>query len=494
MALVATQAPFLYTKRSIIMAIISQDFINHISKQGLVGEQLESFIDFCQKPLRRSIRINSLHFDVESIYTKWQQYGYQLTPIPWATGSYWIDETRKALPEKLGNLIDHQQGQFYIQEASSMLPVTALFAACSNPSMVLDMAAAPGSKTTQIAAMMNNQGLIVANELSSSRVKGLFSNIQRCGTSNVCITHGDGRYFGERTPEQFDAILLDAPCGGEGTVRKDQDALSHWNLNSVNSMSELQKQLIDSAFKALKPGGTLVYSTCTLSREENQDVCQYLLDKYSQHVSIYNLDSLFPGSNKAATEEGYLHVYPQIFDSEGFFVACFQKTKQLSEHQATNFKNKFPFIPIDKKTFINLNQYMEHFAWDLSDIHNHLWQRDNEVWFFPEGIEQLIEKIKMARIGVKLVESHKKGFRLEHQAVTAFSSKIKKSRFELDIQQVCDFYLGRDIYPEQSLDDYSGELVLTYQEKPIGLGKKVSNRIKNSLPRDLVRDGSFSQI
>ncbi|NVJ68610.1 MAG: 16S rRNA (cytosine(1407)-C(5))-methyltransferase RsmF [Gammaproteobacteria bacterium] len=476
------------------MATISKDFIEHIAKQGLDANQLESFLAFCQQPLRRSFRINSLHFDAQQVCQNWKNSGYQLIPVPWAKDAFWVDEEHKPLPAGLGNFIDHQQGQFYIQEASSMLPVTALFAACPTPKMVLDVAAAPGSKTTQIAAMMDNQGLVMANELSSSRLKGLFSNVQRCGVANVCLTHADGRVFGDKTPEQFDAILLDAPCGGEGTVRKDPDALESWSLDSVLAMAELQKELIISAFKALKPGGTLVYSTCTLSREENQNVCQHLLDTYVDEVSIFNLQDLFDGAEKATTEEGYLHIFPQIFDSEGFFVACFQKANKPQTEQTPIKNTRFPFTPIDKKTAIDFKNYAQNFGWDINIIRKNLWQRKNEVWYFPDGIENLIGKIKMDRIGAKLAESHKKGFRLEHQAAIAFGTQFTKSQFELSAQEANEYYLGRDIYPENSLAELNGELLLTYQNNPIGLGKKISNRIKNNLPRDLVRDGSFYQL
>ncbi|WP_251359076.1 16S rRNA (cytosine(1407)-C(5))-methyltransferase RsmF [Kangiella sp. TOML190] len=480
------------------MATISEHFIQHISEQGLATDELAAFIDYCQQPLRRSIRLNSLISNDQTTLEPWLEAGFQFEPIPWAANAYWFDQTVKSLPAGLGNYIAHQQGQFYIQEASSMLPVSALFAACPNPKIVLDMAAAPGSKTTQLAAMMNNQGLIVANELSSSRLKGLFSNIQRCGVSNVCLTHADGQVFGNKTPETFDAILLDAPCGGEGTVRKDPEALKDWDLNSVIAMSQLQKALISSAFMALKPGGTLVYSTCTLSKEENQQVCQHLLDSYPEQVSVFSLASLFDGAHKALTEEGYLHIFPQIFDSEGFFVACFKKSGTTNSDPETQLPTqaqlRFPFSKIDNQNLQNFTAYAEHFAWDISQLADNLWQRKNEIWYFPNGIDNLIGKIKMDRMGVKLAEAHKKGFQLEHQAAIAFGQDFRANRLGLTASETRSFYQGRDIFPETATDNLSSEILLTYQSAPIGLGKKVNNRIKNKLPRDLVRDASFARL
>lgn len=477
------------------MPTISKDFIQHLEKQGLTDEQQDLCLEYCQRPLRRSIRINSLKMKSATLAQDWQAKGYSLQKIPWLNNGYWINESEKTLPAGLGNLIEHQAGLFYIQEASSMLPVSALFAANPNPHYVLDMAAAPGSKTTQIAAQMQNNGLIIANELSSSRLKGLFSNVQRCGVSNTALTHYDASLIGEMLPESFDAILLDAPCGGEGTVRKDPDALTNWSLDSVLSMATLQKKLIISAYKALKPGGTLVYSTCTLSKEENQQVCEHLLEYAGNEIDIFDLSNLFNGAQKATTQEGYLHVFPHIFDSEGFFVACFTKTQQASnlEKTAPSEKKlgKFPFTPIKTKMLQNFSQYCLHFCWDIDAIKDHLWCRNDEVWYFPNGIEHFIGKIKLDRTGVKLANAFKKGFRLEHQAAVTFGSHFSKNGIELTSDQAQAFYQGQDIYPEQSLDDLSGEIAVSYQGVTIGLGKKVGTRLKNNLPRDLVRDGSF---
>lgn len=190
-----------------------------------------------------------------------------------------------------------------------MLPVAALFADGNMPNRVMDVAAAPGSKTTQIAARMGNKGGILANEYSASRVKVLHANISRCGIGNVALTHFDGRVFGAALPECFDAILLDAPCSGEGVVRKDPDALKNWSPESNASTAETQRELIDSAFHALRPGGTLVYSTCTLNRQENEDVVNGLLARYPQAAEVLPLGSLFPQASEALTEEGFLHVF-----------------------------------------------------------------------------------------------------------------------------------------------------------------------------------------
>jgi 16S rRNA (cytosine1407-C5)-methyltransferase len=289
----------------------------------------DAFIAACQRPLRRSIRINTLKIAVEDFLTLIAPYGWQLTPIPWCAEGFWIErDDEEALP--LGSTAEHLSGLFYIQEASSMLPVSALFADGEMPERVMDVAAAPGSKTTQIAARMGNRGAILANEYSASRVKVLHANISRCGVSNVALTHFDGRVFGPALPEMFDAILLDAPCSGEGVVRKDPDALKNWSHASNLEIAATQRELIDSAFHALRPGGTLVYSTCTLNRDENEAICHWLKAQYPDAVEFLPLDTLFTGAQQALTEEGFLHVFPQIYDCEGFFVARLRKTAAIA--------------------------------------------------------------------------------------------------------------------------------------------------------------------
>lgn len=153
---------------------------------------METFLDYCARPLRRSIRVNTLKISVEDFLARVASYGWQLTPVPWCPEGFWIErDDEETLP--LGSTAEHISGLFYIQEASSMLPVAALFSTGIMPERVMDMAAAPGSKTTQIAARMANQGMILANEYSASRVKVLHANISRCGIVNTTITHFDGR-------------------------------------------------------------------------------------------------------------------------------------------------------------------------------------------------------------------------------------------------------------------------------------------------------------
>ncbi|WP_420890504.1 16S rRNA (cytosine(1407)-C(5))-methyltransferase RsmF [Enterobacter hormaechei] len=444
----------------------------------------DDFVAACQRPLRRSIRVNTLKISVGAFLDLVSPYGWQLTPVPWCEEGFWIErDDEESLP--LGSTAEHLSGLFYIQEASSMLPVAALFADDNQPERVMDVAAAPGSKTTQIAARMNNRGAILANEFSASRVKVLHANISRCGIHNVALTHFDGRVFGAALPEAFDAILLDAPCSGEGVVRKDPDALKNWSVASNLEIAATQRELIDSAFHALRPGGTLVYSTCTLNRDENEDVCLWLKQRYADAVEFLPLDTLFDSASHAATPEGFLHVFPQIYDCEGFFVARLRKTRAVDPLPAPAFKvGNFPFAPVKGREAAQVQAAASKVGlhWDES---LRLWMRDKELWLFPTTIEPLIGKVRFSRLGIRLAEIHNKGYRWQHEAVIALAGD--ENTFALTHQEAEEWYRGRDVYPENS--PAQDEVIVTYQGFPLGLAKKVGSRLKNSYPRELVRDG-----
>ncbi len=445
----------------------------------------DDFLAACQRPLRRSIRVNTLKITVADFLALVAPYGWQLTPVPWCAEGFWIErEDEDALP--LGSTAEHLSGLFYIQEASSMLPVAALFADGNQPQRVMDVAAAPGSKTTQIAARMDNEGAILANEFSASRVKVLHANISRCGIRNVALTHFDGRVFGAALPEAFDAILLDAPCSGEGVVRKDPDALKNWSVASNLDIAATQRELIDSAFHALRPGGTLVYSTCTLNRDENEAVVAWLLAQYPQAVEVVSLQTLFAEAGQALTPEGYLHVFPQIFDCEGFFVARLRKTASIPPLPAPGYKvGKFPFTPMKTResTAVTEAAARSGLRWDRTLT---LWQRDKEIWLFPAEIEPLIGKVRFSRLGLRLAETHNKGFRWQHEAIIALAES-HTSGFALTLAEAEEWYRGRDVYPENPPKE--DEVIVTFQGFPLGIAKKVGSRLKNSYPRELVRDG-----
>ena len=242
-------------------------------------------------------------------------------------------------PGELGNSIEHLLGYFYVQEISSMLPILALKPKPGE--FVLDLCSSPGSKTTQMAAMMENEGTILANDVKLDRIKILAANLERCGVMNVVATRNDGVGLCNRLVKKgfkFDKILLDVPCSGEGTLRSSPKTFKMWNYKIVQKLSREQRKLFASAVKCLKVGGEIVYSTCTHSPEENELVVSFALKNFPLEIEKVELPlKCRPGvkewkDNKF--EEGVencCRIYPQDNDSEGFFVSKLTLLEEIKE-------------------------------------------------------------------------------------------------------------------------------------------------------------------
>jgi tRNA (cytosine49-C5)-methyltransferase len=285
----------------------------------------EPFKEFSLSFLRRSIRINTLITTIKKTKTSIENKGWKLTPIPWCKEGFWIEHPDR---RDVGNLLEHHLGYIYVQEAASMIPPLVLQPKPGD--VVLDMCAAPGSKTTQMAAMMNNQGILVANDYKGARLQSLGINLQKSLATNVVVSLQSGEKF---KGFQFDKILVDAPCSGTGTIRKSLKTIRMWNPNMVTKICRQQKKLIASAFENLKPGGEMVYSTCSLEPEENEGVINYLLENYPAHVVPVKLPGLkvakavmeFEGTKYDSQVKHTMRIWPQDNDTEGFFVARITK-------------------------------------------------------------------------------------------------------------------------------------------------------------------------
>ncbi len=277
-----------------------------------------------EQPLPKSFRINTLKAERAMVLERFKEYGISLKAVPWYEDAFIADK------HDIGLTLEHFVGAIYVQELVSMLPPVLVADCLQEWSKVLDGCAAPGSKTTQLAALMRNKGLIVANDIDYVRIKALKSNIERCGVFNTAITNYDLRRFPNM---RFDVVLLDAPCSAEGTARKNEEVFYLWSVKKILNASRLQKQLILRAFDLLKPGGVLLYSTCTLAPEENEEVVDFLLSKrnaYLEEVEIkgWRYDrALEEWQGKRFSEEvsKAVRIWPHQNDSGGFFIARIRK-------------------------------------------------------------------------------------------------------------------------------------------------------------------------
>ncbi|RKF20477.1 16S rRNA (cytosine(1407)-C(5))-methyltransferase RsmF [Alginatibacterium sediminis] len=461
----------------------------------LDAQVTQEFIAISELPLRLSVRVNPLKMSIADFQALALSQGWSLQAIPWCETGFWL-RLNDQDQGKLGNLLEHILGCFYIQEASSMLPVEALFHQLNSIDIntcILDAAAAPGSKSTQLAARMNNQGLLVANEYSASRLKGLYANVLRCGISNTALSHHNADVFGSWLPDSFDAVLLDAPCSGEGTYRKDRKAFNNWSLESVNSIAQLQESLINSAYQALKPGGVLVYSTCTLNPIENQQVVQSLLNDYPHQLEAIELTELFEGAHQCRSDNGSLLVMPQVFDSEGFYIAALRKSPNAPLQTPKQRKARDSgFKPVSSKQAETIRNYFENqFGYHFNASPN-LYNRDNEFWLFAKPMQTLETKLRFSRLGLKLADQHKKVVRATHEVAMALGNDFKHNCIELSRSQCIEYLQGKDLHGVDGLEELSsGDILIRYQGLSVGLAKNLQTRLKNALPRDLVKDAKI---
>src|SRR3989338_1271837 len=249
---------------------------------------------------------------------------WTLKQIPWCKEGFWVEH--KEGRRDIGNTVEHQLGYYYVQEAASMIPPVVLDPKPGE--FILDMCAAPGSKTSQIAQYMQNKGMLIANDYQYIRLQPLGINLQRMGVTNSIITLMEGRYF-KNADLTFDKILVDAPCSGTGTIRKSLKTIGIWNPGAIKRLAGQQRQLLETAFNILKPGGTMTYSTCSLEPDEDEAVINYLLGKY-ENAKIEDIDlninrskpvQDFEGEQYSQQVKKCLRIWPQDNDTDGFFVA-----------------------------------------------------------------------------------------------------------------------------------------------------------------------------
>jgi len=312
-----------------------EEFVSRM--EVLLGKEgAKEFFDISYTPTPNTIRCNTLKISVSELKERLIGYGWKIRqPFDQFPEIIIIDCELK--PGELGKSKEHLLGYYYVQEISSMLPMLVLQPRAGE--IILDLCASPGSKTTQAAAMMENKGTIFANEVSMGRVGILNSNLERCGVMNTVVTRKEGVAFCNKllknSPIRFDKILVDAPCSGEGTLRKSPKTFLMWNKHMIKKISSTQRRLAEAAVPLLKVGGEMIYSTCTLSPEENEAIVNHLIEKYDVEIETIDLPLKFrqgicewEGNTYNKEVKKCLRLYPQDNNTDGFFVAKIIKRSQ----------------------------------------------------------------------------------------------------------------------------------------------------------------------
>ena len=275
-----------------------------------------------------TLRVNTIKYNIEDLIAVLKKENIEFERVEWYENALIIKNVNE---RKLQELEIYKNGYIYVQSLSSMIPPLVL-----NPKRgdkVLDLTAAPGSKTTQMSAMMENEGYILANELDTIRCQRLKYNVDMQGASIVEINNANGEIIGEKYPNTFDKVLLDVPCSGEGRFEiEDEKTYKNWSTKQVEELSQIQRKLFNSAVKALKPGGEMVYSTCTLNTKENEEILNWGLKNFK--IRIEDIDLKLKNTTKGITKgfdnslKKAIRVLPNKYQ-EGFFVAKIIKEENI---------------------------------------------------------------------------------------------------------------------------------------------------------------------
>ena len=291
------------------------DFRTHLNEY-LTPEEIDSLISSFSSEEKKAIYLNKNKLSEEKLLELFPN----LKPHPIVPLGFLYNKNEY----ELGKKVYHELGAYYIQEPSAML--VAHFLDAKPGERVLDLCAAPGGKTIQTALKMKNEGLIIANDISKSRANILLSNVERLGISNTVVTSYDFKNFYKEFDSFFDKIILDAPCSGSGMFRKSEEMKNDWTYEKVLKNAKVEKELIEICYFMLKEGGTLVYSTCSYSYEEDEEVIEHLLSK--TNAELINIPS-FEGEYRSKKYKECVHLFPHLYEGEGHFIALIKKPGSL---------------------------------------------------------------------------------------------------------------------------------------------------------------------
>ena len=415
--------------------------------------------------------------------------------VSWADEAYYFDENVRP-----GKHPYHEMGLYYIQEPSAMSAAALL---APKPGMrVLDLCAAPGGKSTQLATYLGDSGLLVSNEINTQRSRILSQNIERMGIKNAIVTNEDSFVLASHFPGFFNAIQVDAPCSGEGMFRKLPEAIEQWSMENVAICAARQKEILDNAAVMLKPGGVIVYSTCTFSKEENEDVIEYFLERHPDF-----------------TLEEMERFWPHKVDGEGHFVAKLVRRGSVNELGAdydvcedSCNKVEDTGLKVDRKTKKNKNsknrknetkpaltkenmKLLSEFLDETISEDVAAWIKNSRLVMFGEQLYRLpdievdIKGLKVQRAGLHIGEFKKQRFEPSHSLALALKLNDAKNLVKLtcDNPQTIGFFNGQSVVlsDEQTAECKKGWALVCVDGYTAGWGKVNGTQVKNHYPKGL---------
>jgi len=444
--------------------------------ERLLGEDgLKRYLASLDAPVTRALRVNLLRCadgvppcDIEGLGA----------PVPWAKGAYFIEGDARPGLSAL-----HEGGLYYLQEPSALSSASVL--APEPGQKVLDLCAAPGGKSTQLAALMQGEGLIVCNEPIPSRAQILSRNIERMGVKNAVVTCVYPDQLAPRFPAFFDRIMVDAPCSGEGMFRRQIEARDEWQENSPRGCADRQMEILEQAAAMLAPGGRMVYSTCTFNDTENEGVLARFLALHEEFSLVpFALDAL------PAADKGYLHLYPHEIRGEGHFVSLLEKSADApgapadsaakrpargkQRPQQRSGREKTPSLPALPDVFApGAAPGRLHAAGDF-------------LWSLPEGIEPgRLEGLRVLRTGLLIAHAEGRRYEPDHALAMAMRPQDAARCAELTPEQALSYQAGEVLSLGEDLP--AGYTLLCCCGVPLGWGKQAGGVMKNHYPKGLRR-------
>ena len=456
--------------------------------RGVIGEEeWDAFVEALSDEPSVSVRINvqcTMHnaqlIDGQQTTDNGQQSidGVQPSTVKWCEHGRYLAERPKFTYDPA-----FHAGAYYVQEASSMFVWQALSQLVDRDSVVLDMCAAPGGKSTAIAQYLSEEGFLVSNEYVPQRAHVLVENITKWGAPNCVVTNNAPRHF-EKLKSKFDAILVDAPCSGEGMFRKDERAREEWSPANVEMCVERQREILESAWKVLKPGGVLIYSTCTFNSHENEEQVQWLIDEMEAEYLPLKIGEDWMITE---TERGYRFL-PHKTRGEGLFMAAVRKECTMHNAQCTIDKidcvsDKKKQNKKDKKAKSStFNSQLSTFnllrgEYDVVESEGRYYAVQKERMTL---VDECRKTLNVLMFGVQMYEQ--KGKDLIPQAALALSQVYERGAYpeaELSYEEAISFLRKEAIV---LADAPRGFVLVTYEGLPLGWVKNIGNRCNNLYP------------
>ena len=382
--------------------------------------------------------------------------------VPWEPNGYYLRPGARP-----GASIAHAAGAFYLQEASAMVSVAAL--APRPGERILDLCAAPGGKSTQIAAVLAGEGLLVSNEPEPARAKVLASNLERMGARNAAVVCAYPDALASRWPAFFDAVLCDAPCSGEGMFRRDPDSRAEWRSGSPAGCAKRQAEILDRAAELVRPGGRLVYSTCTFNRSENEGSIAAFL---ARHPEFEPEDFSLDGAG--ASLDGRLRIWPQRVRGDGHFAARLRKAGGAPPTVVP------PERP-DRESAALVSRLEREVAPLPEALARRFLRAGDLLWAVPAECPDL-KGLRVVAPGVQLLRAGRNYIEPAHALAMALDVDCARQRMELDAEQAKRFLAGEALPCAEAL---RGWTLVLWRGLALGWGKASGGQMKNHLPKGL---------